>query len=250
MQSLNFHIEIRLMLHRIIDARCCGKQMTVASQEDGETAPRKENFYLPSHEAAKTLERAITEYHTFYHRATVDFRDSPRFANPVDAICCKLSSHWRRHRRIYRYDVTRTCREAFFLSWDKLQKQRQGAYMDTSDPENYYHFVDDGPEMEDIIYEDSDSDSEAYMYDISTTRKSTDSLDSNRSDMETTKDSASLPIPRIDFECRVCMDSNIDTVFCPCGHAVCCKSCSQRVKACPICRGVIHLRQQLYLPTM
>jgi E3 ubiquitin-protein ligase MYLIP len=237
------------MLHRVNDVRCCGKQLTLTSRAYGETSPRKETFYLPSQEAATTLERAITEYHTFYHRATVDLRESPRFTNPVDAICCKLSSHWRRHRRVYRYDVTRTCREAFFLSWDRLQKQRQEeAYADTSDPANYYHFVDDSPQMEeDIIYSDTDS---AYMFDISTTRQSTDSLNSDRSDMETTKDSASLPIASIDFECRICMDSAIDTVFCPCGHAVCCKSCSQRVKSCPICRGTIHLRQQLFLPTI
>jgi len=36
--------------------------------------------------------------------------------------------------------------------------------------------------------------------------------------------------------CKVCMDAQVDTVFMPCGHLVCCNSCSPRMHNCPICR--------------
>ena len=36
------------------------------------------------------------------------------------------------------------------------------------------------------------------------------------------------------YECKICLNDRISTYFIPCGHAVCCKSCSN-VCMCPIC---------------
>jgi len=35
--------------------------------------------------------------------------------------------------------------------------------------------------------------------------------------------------------CKVCMDSEVNTVFQPCGHLVCCDTCSSVLHNCPIC---------------
>jgi hypothetical protein len=40
--------------------------------------------------------------------------------------------------------------------------------------------------------------------------------------------------------CKVCMDNDVNTVFLPCGHLVCCDSCSRSVTHCPICRTFIR----------
>jgi len=39
--------------------------------------------------------------------------------------------------------------------------------------------------------------------------------------------------------CKVCMDAEVNTVFLPCGHFVCCGECSQQLQTCPICRVCI-----------
>lgn len=48
--------------------------------------------------------------------------------------------------------------------------------------------------------------------------------------------------------CRVCMDADIDTAFCPCGHLVCCAACAGRLECCPLCRGAIAQTQRVFLP--
>ena len=39
--------------------------------------------------------------------------------------------------------------------------------------------------------------------------------------------------------CKVCMDNEVNTVFLPCGHFVCCaecaKQCAKQLQKCPIC---------------
>lgn len=40
--------------------------------------------------------------------------------------------------------------------------------------------------------------------------------------------------------CKVCMDAEVNTVFLPCGHLVCCATCSPHLRNCPICRTFIR----------
>ena len=40
-------------------------------------------------------------------------------------------------------------------------------------------------------------------------------------------------------ECKICMENTIDTVLLECGHQCCCRSCSNGLRNCPICRGTI-----------
>lgn len=51
-----------------------------------------------------------------------------------------------------------------------------------------------------------------------------------------------------DWECRLCMDAHISTVFIPCGHMLFCRGCAHRVRACPHCNSDILLIQTVYLP--
>ncbi|ELT99769.1 hypothetical protein CAPTEDRAFT_30490, partial [Capitella teleta] len=39
--------------------------------------------------------------------------------------------------------------------------------------------------------------------------------------------------------CKVCFDAEVNCVFLPCGHLVCCMSCAEQVSNCPLCRTSI-----------
>jgi hypothetical protein len=42
-------------------------------------------------------------------------------------------------------------------------------------------------------------------------------------------------------KCFICMENRISEIFVPCGHLVCCASCSNKVKKCPLCMVNISL---------
>mmetsp|Transcript_30980 Transcript_30980/g.53653 ORF Transcript_30980/g.53653 Transcript_30980/m.53653 type:complete len:135 (-) Transcript_30980:65-469(-) len=47
-------------------------------------------------------------------------------------------------------------------------------------------------------------------------------------------------------ECTMCMETEIDAAFIPCGHAAFCHGCSNRVKKCPICRAPVDQAIRIY----
>ena len=40
-------------------------------------------------------------------------------------------------------------------------------------------------------------------------------------------------------KCTVCIDNTIDILYLPCEHLVCCSQCTNKLNACPLCRGII-----------
>ncbi|CRK97313.1 CLUMA_CG010707, isoform A [Clunio marinus] len=51
---------------------------------------------------------------------------------------------------------------------------------------------------------------------------------------------------RIDLTCSICMDNKIDTLFLPCAHLSCCRSCAQKCETCPLCRNPIKSTSVVY----
>jgi len=47
--------------------------------------------------------------------------------------------------------------------------------------------------------------------------------------------------------CKVCMDSEVNTVFLPCGHLVCCDTCSPALRNCAVCRALIRGTVRVFL---
>jgi len=47
--------------------------------------------------------------------------------------------------------------------------------------------------------------------------------------------------------CEVCMDSEVNTVFLPCGHLVCCDTCSPALRNCAVCRALIRGTVKVFL---
>lgn len=46
----------------------------------------------------------------------------------------------------------------------------------------------------------------------------------------------------------LCCQEEMDAVFCPCGHMVCCQSCASLLEVCPVCRAEVDRVQKVYLP--
>lgn len=71
----------------------------------------------------------------------------------------------------------------------------------------------------------------------------------------TTKAAQQSPTPSLDLAksndntqdpvCTICSDSPVQTVFNPCGHAVCCEPCGSRVKKCLVCRATVTTRTKV-----
>jgi baculoviral IAP repeat-containing protein 7/8 len=47
-------------------------------------------------------------------------------------------------------------------------------------------------------------------------------------------------------KCKICLTNDLDTVLFPCCHLATCQSCSNRVQACPICRGAISGKVKVF----
>ncbi len=47
--------------------------------------------------------------------------------------------------------------------------------------------------------------------------------------------------------CKVCMDAEVNIVFLPCGHLVCCSNCAPALRNCAVCRELIRGTVRTYL---
>lgn len=57
--------------------------------------------------------------------------------------------------------------------------------------------------------------------------------------------------PRIveprDYECKLCMDAPIESVFLPCGHCMACAHCARAMARCPVCMEPVSGLTQVYM---
>jgi len=50
-------------------------------------------------------------------------------------------------------------------------------------------------------------------------------------------------------KCCSCLEANVNVVFFPCGHLCTCKSCSNKLNYCPLCRENVIIKQNVYVLT-
>ena len=43
-------------------------------------------------------------------------------------------------------------------------------------------------------------------------------------------------------KCKICYENDMDVVFGPCNHMLCCANCAEKLKICPICRKSIQTK--------
>ena len=47
--------------------------------------------------------------------------------------------------------------------------------------------------------------------------------------------------------CKICMECDVEVIFYPCKHFVCCVSCGATVSVCPICRVAIESIDKVFM---
>ncbi|XP_074618274.1 E3 ubiquitin-protein ligase MYLIP-like [Acropora palmata] len=175
--------------------------------------PNSENmfiFRLLSQEAACALYRSITEYHAFYRCDTVRNNVTDQFTRDLKESLISFFDDKCSEKK-YIFDVQRTSREVYD-HWRRVLFKRG------CDPIQNNKVVDQHKENPQT------SDCHAAQLQERLT-KMEDSL-----------------------KCKICMDRQIDTVFCPCGHMVSCSVCPANIDSCPICRANIERAQHAFFP--
>ena len=63
-----------------------------------------------------------------------------------------------------------------------------------------------------------------------------------------TEDEAPSNKLRDSLLCQICYDQQLSMVFIPCGHSLCCPSCSTALTVCPLCRKPIEATVRAFFP--
>lgn len=169
-------------------------------------------FRLVSQVAACALYRSITEYHAFYRCETVRNAVTNQFTRDLKETLISFFGDEESEKK-YIFDVQRTSKEVY-------DHCRRVLFKRGCDP------IQRNSEREQLEDKPQNADAQATQLQQKLTRM---------------EDS---------FKCKICMDAQIDTVFCPCGHMVSCHVCAGNVNLCPICRGMIQHVQHVFFPVM
>ena len=169
-------------------------------------------FRLLSQEAACALYRSITEYHAFYRCETVRNAVTDQFTRDLRETLISFFGDEESEKK-YIFDVQRTSKEVY-------DHCRRVLYKRGCDP------IHNNP----VSFPLEDR--------------------SQTSDVQVAQLQEQLTKMKDSFKCKICMDNQIDTVFCPCGHMVSCSVCAANVEQCPICRGAIERAQHVFFPVM
>lgn len=190
------------------------KVILEALTDEGDT--NKFEFKLVSTRAANALYRCITEMHSFFRCDTVHDEVSLQVSHDLKGMLASIFSDNTACGQNYVFDVKQTCKEVYDSTRRKLLKQQQVPMTPTACHEDRVQVSDNRENTE---------QQQVQML---------------KEKLETIQDS---------FVCKVCMDNDISTVLCPCGHMVCCNDCASQLAECPLCRTCIQTIQPVYLPT-
>ncbi|XP_064641581.1 E3 ubiquitin-protein ligase MYLIP-like [Lineus longissimus] len=202
-------------VHMVTNSGKC-VYLTIMSDQ-GET--KKMWFLLVSKKAANGLYRCVTEMHSFYRCDTVRNAVSSQYSRDIKGTIISIFNENTTLGKNYVFDIRRTCREVHdyarrVLYSNGAEANKQESSDTASDGE-----CGDGDECDCVTDENK--------------------VEAIKARLEKYEDS---------MLCRVCMAEEINTAFIPCGHLICCVTCSSHVEHCPICRSDIENIQQIYMP--
>jgi len=236
-------------------------------------------FRLGKHHSTINLFRTFTEFHTFYQCNSVKRSVLEKCTrNYLNRLASIFKSNTQSGRK-YLFDVVRTRRQAYDHAWSELNspcKKRQSLFFHSDHPIHGRSFycakkVDEAGSAEPStqtpgVYKQINSNY-SISQDVNLLKNFkyfhliTDSHSQYKPSspfgrhnagkygeisLEELKQIVSILIES--RTCQVCMDAEVSTAFCPCGHVVCCYNCSVLCKDCPICRKQITYTQRVFLP--
>ncbi len=239
-----------------------GKLFTISYGDASLHNQKKLGFKLKVQQATIDLFRTFTEFHSFYQCNMVKKSVMEKCTrNSVG----RIASFFRPNTKIgrtYLFDVLKTRRQVYNATWKELNasgKRRQslfyssdrglgksvkGRLSDRFDQERNCHSVIIKRRQTKLCAEDDTADELPSKSSITTQKVFEDASKINTLSAEDLKEFVrTLQDSRT---CQVCMDAEVSTAFCPCGHVICCVQCSALVKECPLCRAHITYAQRVF----
>ncbi|XP_022341160.2 E3 ubiquitin-protein ligase MYLIP-like [Crassostrea virginica] len=183
--------------------------------EDGETT--HEEFKMVSSKAAIAMYRSITEMHSFFRCDTINSEVFSQVSQDLKGVLASIFLKENNSVGMnYVFDVQHTFREVYDSTKRKMFMSQQSL-----DDQGQDH-------------------AECEMETSCESRDISENIQEYKSQLQKIQEC---------FVCRVCMDKEISTTLCPCGHMVCCTDCASRLEECPVCRTGINKIQPVFLPT-
>lgn len=170
---------------------------------------------LNTPEACIQLFRSVTECHSFFGCETVNSTVKNQFTRDFKEALISFFSE-ETSEKLYTFDVERTVTEVHDHMRRVIYKEQQQALSDLKELPNT------------TACDETDIPA-------CTNKQCNDELQQRLQNIHQT------------FLCKICMDAKIDTVLIPCGHWVCCSTCSRNIEKCPLCRSNITMRQRVYM---
>ncbi|XP_063970153.1 E3 ubiquitin-protein ligase MYLIP-like [Lytechinus pictus] len=237
-------------------------------------------FRLGSRKIAQALFRAFTESHTFFRCESVERVVRQQHSHTGFGSFLVLMKPDTSRGKVFRFDVGHTRRQAYDSAWRKLhpghsptQDQRW-----SFDFENYSgqrtwpvsstlrsthsqeillsrqptgsHPPIQIPKPPSAAQEDDsspDSTPDGTLPHKASRRDGGSPMSDGKAEVEMVEklqdQLSNLQESRL---CQVCLDKEMTTVFCPCGHMFCCETCSKECNRCPVCRAEVIYVQRVF----
>ena len=238
-----------------------GKRFTII-HGDNKAEHTHSSFQLKKNQGAITLFRAFTECHSFFQCNIVKQSVVEKSTRSSFGRMCSIFKANTSRGKIFLFDVVRTRRQAYNHAWSVLNaagKKRQSAFYHSDrsfNRKSVYSLskVDESPEYKaqslsskrKVVSGDFD-----FFHEISDTDRRTrirsalsEGSEINKLSVEELRETVTN---LIEYQtCQVCMDADVSTAFCPCGHVVCCSDCAMMCRECPLCRTQITYAQKVF----
>ena len=245
-----FYSLFRISFEDVSTVSYNNKSFTVVYGGSGSQAQRI-TYKLKNEHDAVALFRTFTEYHTFYQcntvkRSVID-QCTRTFLGRVVSLLLPSSDLG----QLFLFDVQRTRRQAYSQAWNELNSPRHDNIpicYDGSGSRSGYSTISEYRPVQSPLSQRKGHNSR---------RKEDICKSGNRKGLSERENVENLSMPQLkkivrhlqDARiCQICMDMEVATAFCPCGHVVCCVDCSVMCKECPLCRSQITYAQRVFFP--
>lgn len=198
------------------------------------------HFFLSSSDAAKAMHKAAMEHQLFFYSSKV--RQSVLNHYLLSTPCWALPAKWFTKMppgELFHLDVKHTRRQAYDLHYEKVHEDSDSVFRHnwvskcsncTSEEANAL-FTPCGH----LVYCSDCAKAESACPVCNTVVTSWQRVYfSNDSECD-------------DWTCQICMDSEINTAFSPCGHVCACEKCSCHLPYCPMCKTFITFVQRIHV---
>ncbi|XP_002160573.1 E3 ubiquitin-protein ligase MYLIP [Hydra vulgaris] len=234
-----------------------GKRFTIV-HGNGNTDHTHSSFLLKRNSAAISLFRTFTEYHSFFQCNTVKSSVIEKCSRNSFGRVFSVFFPNSNKGKLFLFDVMCTRRQAYNQAWSVLHapnKNRQSAFYhsDRSFNRKSVYSLSLADEIPANSSAKEQKNQESFFFINNEDKlnrkeqwKSTvsHSNDINSLSLEELRDTVTDLIEK--RMCQVCMDEEVSTAFCPCGHVVCCTECAAVCRECPLCRTQVTYAQRVF----